>query len=133
VPGVRTNQAERRFVTFNILGWVGTALSADWMRPSRSLFYTTIHLNNEEPFEEIGFNYNYAMLAPSSRDPFRLYLAHFCLLLLFAISVTYRARSAADVLGILLHGNEDVRDPFEIEMGTPQMALTVVHPEAQAA
>src|SRR6516164_4083892 len=33
LPGVRTNQAERRFVTFGVFGWVGTALSADWMRP----------------------------------------------------------------------------------------------------
>jgi hypothetical protein len=29
-------QAERRFVTFDVLYKVGTALSADWMRPSRS-------------------------------------------------------------------------------------------------
>src|SRR5262245_57029112 len=36
MPGVRTNQAERRFVTFDVLCKVGTALSADWMRPSRS-------------------------------------------------------------------------------------------------
>ena len=35
VPGVRTNQAERRFVTFVLLFKVGTALSADWMRPLR--------------------------------------------------------------------------------------------------
>ena len=34
-PGVRPNQAERRFVTFETLRQVGTALSADWMRPSR--------------------------------------------------------------------------------------------------
>jgi hypothetical protein len=32
-PGVRPNQAERRFVTFVVLFKVGTALSADWMRP----------------------------------------------------------------------------------------------------
>ena len=32
-PGVRTNQAERRFVSFKSILWVGTALSADWMRP----------------------------------------------------------------------------------------------------
>src|SRR5262245_25127799 len=36
MPGVRTYQAERRFVTFDELCKVGTALSADWMRPSRS-------------------------------------------------------------------------------------------------
>src|SRR5579883_2172228 len=35
VPGVRPNQAERRFVTFVLLFKVGTALSADWMRPLR--------------------------------------------------------------------------------------------------
>jgi len=35
VPGVRPNQAERRFVTFILLFKVGTALSADWMRPLR--------------------------------------------------------------------------------------------------
>jgi hypothetical protein len=29
-------QAERRFATFVVLTKVGTALSADWMRPSRS-------------------------------------------------------------------------------------------------
>src|SRR5215467_12331222 len=34
-PGVRPNQAERRIVTFVELCKVGTALSADWMRPSR--------------------------------------------------------------------------------------------------
>ena len=34
VPGVRPNQAERRFVAF-VFVKVGTALSADWMRPSR--------------------------------------------------------------------------------------------------
>jgi hypothetical protein len=34
-PGVRPNQAERRFVTFEMKRKVGTALSADWMRPSR--------------------------------------------------------------------------------------------------
>src|SRR5262245_15924640 len=36
MPGVRTNQAERRFATFDLFCKVGTALSADWMRPSRS-------------------------------------------------------------------------------------------------
>ncbi len=35
------NQAERRFVTFSFVEWVGTALSADWMRPSRRFFYST--------------------------------------------------------------------------------------------
>ena len=35
VPGVRANQAERRPVTFVVLFKVGTALSADWMRPLR--------------------------------------------------------------------------------------------------
>jgi hypothetical protein len=35
-PGVRPSQAERRFVPFNC-GRVGTALSADWKRPSRSI------------------------------------------------------------------------------------------------
>jgi hypothetical protein len=36
-PGVRPDQAERRFVTFTVLCTikVGTALSADWMRPLR--------------------------------------------------------------------------------------------------
>jgi hypothetical protein len=34
-PGVRPNQADRRFVTFEMNRKVGTALSADWMRPSR--------------------------------------------------------------------------------------------------
>src|ERR1700761_46632 len=33
-PGVRPRQAERRFVDFSLFQ-VGTALSADWMRPSR--------------------------------------------------------------------------------------------------
>ena len=27
------DQAERRFVSFGSIVWVGTALSADWMRP----------------------------------------------------------------------------------------------------
>src|SRR5262245_14805151 len=36
MPGVRMYQAERRFVTFDLLCKVGTALPADWMRPSRS-------------------------------------------------------------------------------------------------
>jgi hypothetical protein len=36
MPGVRTSQAERRFVAFARLWKVGTALSADWRRPSRS-------------------------------------------------------------------------------------------------
>jgi hypothetical protein len=40
MSGVRSGQAERRFVTFELFEWVGTALSADWMRPSRFLFYT---------------------------------------------------------------------------------------------
>ena len=35
MPGVRTNQAERRFVAFSWSPWVGTALSADWTRPQR--------------------------------------------------------------------------------------------------
>ena len=35
MPGVRPNQAERRFVTFVARFQVGTALSADWMRPLR--------------------------------------------------------------------------------------------------
>jgi hypothetical protein len=35
MPGVRLNQAERRFKAFVVLLKVGTALSADWMRPSR--------------------------------------------------------------------------------------------------
>src|SRR6185295_9803495 len=35
VPGVRTDQAERRFVSFEALWQVGTALSADGKRPAR--------------------------------------------------------------------------------------------------
>src|SRR5277367_2847815 len=36
MPGVRTNETERRFVTVDYEDhWVGMALSADWMRPSR--------------------------------------------------------------------------------------------------
>src|SRR5216684_689693 len=35
MPGVRTNQAERRSVPSVVSQWVGTALSADWMRPLR--------------------------------------------------------------------------------------------------
>jgi len=43
------NQAERRFATFKCFLWVGTALSADWMRPSRSLFYTIVHPDGKRP------------------------------------------------------------------------------------
>jgi len=35
MPGVRPAQAERRFVTFGFTVKVGTALSADWLRPLR--------------------------------------------------------------------------------------------------
>src|SRR5262249_37427035 len=39
VPGVRSNQAERRSVAFKNTLEVGTALSADWMRPLALIFY----------------------------------------------------------------------------------------------
>src|SRR6185295_5647414 len=35
------DQAERRFATFAFFDWVGTALSADWMRPSRCFLNIT--------------------------------------------------------------------------------------------
>jgi hypothetical protein len=71
-----------------------------------------------------------AMPSPSSGDHVRSYLAYFCLFLLFAISVTYHTRTATQALGILLHSNEHVRGPFEID--GPEMALTLVKPEARA-
>src|SRR6185437_453915 len=43
MPGGRTNKAERRFVTFDWKDyWVGTALSADWMRPWRCRSLITV-------------------------------------------------------------------------------------------
>ncbi len=42
LPGVRTDQAERRFVPSRLRKWVGTALSADWMRPERSFYATAM-------------------------------------------------------------------------------------------
>ena len=71
------------------------------------------------------------MAAMSSRDHGLRYVAYFCLSLLFAISVTYHTRTAADGLRILLHSNEHVRDPFEIDGS--EMALILVQPEARAA
>jgi sigma-B regulation protein RsbU (phosphoserine phosphatase) len=71
------------------------------------------------------------MPTQSSRNPFKPYLAYFCLLLLFGISVTYHIRTAKGAIGILLHSNEHVRAPFDLN--GPEMALTLVQPEARAA
>lgn len=43
-------QAERRFTAIAMFGWVGTALSADWMRPSRFSGYSTGHACNRRRF-----------------------------------------------------------------------------------
>lgn len=71
------------------------------------------------------------MPASFSRGLSRPYVAYFWLLLLFAISVTYYARTITDVFSLLLHSNQHVRDPFELD--GPEMALTSVQPEARAA
>ncbi|HEX4810196.1 MAG TPA: SpoIIE family protein phosphatase [Bryobacteraceae bacterium] len=71
------------------------------------------------------------MPAAFSKGHGRPYVVYFCLLLLFAIAVTYHARTAAGALGVLLQSNEHVRDPFEID--GPEMVLTHVQPEARAA
>jgi hypothetical protein len=71
------------------------------------------------------------MTASTSKDLRRPYLAYVCLSLLFAISVTYHTRTVIHVLSVLLHSDEHVRDPFEL--GVPELALSLVQPEARAA
>jgi hypothetical protein len=61
MPGARTGQAERRFVTFELLKWVGTALSADWMRPSRLLLYTMTTLAVSRPSLRFGGHGRYIL------------------------------------------------------------------------
>src|SRR5262249_10539041 len=60
-PGVRSCQAERRFVLFE-REWVGTALSADWMRPVRGISIDKTTLAGGSRTRE----------APISRKPFDL-------------------------------------------------------------
>ena len=67
----------------------------------------------------------------SSRYHGREYVAYACLFLLLAISVANQSRIVAEALGTLLHGNEHVREPFELD--GPRLALTHLRPEARAA
>lgn len=57
LPGVRPNQAERRFVA-SLFGGVGTALSADWMRPSRQPIIDQFARTDQRPIRSrVGIVY----------------------------------------------------------------------------